>query len=88
MCVCTQSLSRVRLFETLWTGACQAPLSIELFKKEEYWSGLPFPSLGYLLDPEIKPASPMSPTLTGGFFTTEPPGKPIMPDILPFILLS
>ena len=35
--------SRVRLFATLWAVACQAPLSME-FSKQEYWSGLPFPS--------------------------------------------
>ena len=43
--------------------------------KQEYWSGLPFPSPGDLSDPEIKPASPMSPALAGRFFTAEPPGK-------------
>ena len=40
---------------------------------QEYWSGLPFPSPGALPDPGIKPASS---ALAGGFFTTEPPGKP------------
>ena len=40
-----------------WTVACQAPLSIE-FSRQEYWSGLPFPSPGNLPDPEIKPRSP------------------------------
>ena len=40
---------------------------------QEYWSGLPFPSLGDLPDPGIEPRSP---ALTGRFFTTEPPGKP------------
>ena len=53
---CAQSLSRVRLFATPWTVACQAPLSME-FSKQEYWSGLPFPSPGYLPNPGIKPAS-------------------------------
>ena len=43
------------------------------FSRQEYWSGLPFPSPGDFLDPEIKP---MSPALASGFFTTEPPGKP------------
>ena len=38
-----QSLSHVRLFETPWTVAHQAPLSME-FSRQEYWSGLPFPS--------------------------------------------
>ena len=40
-----------------WTVACQAPLSMG-FSRQEYWSGLPFPSPGDLLDPEIKPGSP------------------------------
>ena len=39
-------LSHVQLFATLWTIAHQAPLSIE-FSRQEYWSGLPFPPLGY-----------------------------------------
>ena len=41
---------------------------------QEYWSGLPFPSPGYLLDPGIEPASP---ALSGRFFTAERPEKPI-----------
>ena len=41
--------------------------------RQEYGSGPPFPSPGDLLDAGIEP---MSPALTGGFFTTEPPGKP------------
>ena len=44
------------------------------FSTQEYWSGLPFSSPGDLHDPEIKPTSP---ALTGGFFTTESPGKPM-----------
>ena len=43
--------------ETTWTVACQAPLSMG-FPRQEYWSELPFPSPGDLLDPEIKPGSP------------------------------
>ena len=43
------------------------------FPRQEYWSGLPFPLSGDLPNPGIKP---LSPTLAGGFFTTEPPGKP------------
>ena len=57
------------------TIACQAPLSMKFFR-QEYWSGLPFPTPEDLPDPEIKPASLVSPALTGGFFTTVPPGKP------------
>ena len=48
------------------------------FFRQEYWSGLPFPSPGDLPDPEIEPASPASPALAGGFFTTVPPGKPLV----------
>ena len=44
------------------------------FPRQEYWSGLPFPSPGVLPDPEIKPTSL---ALTGGFFTTGPPGAHI-----------
>ena len=44
------------------------------FPKQEYWSGLLFPSLGNLPNAG-KPVSPVSPALVGGFFTTEPPGK-------------
>ena len=66
-----QLLSRVQLFATPWTIAYQAPLSMG-FARQEYWSGLPFPSPGDLPDPGIKPASP---ALACGFFTTEPPGK-------------
>ena len=60
-------------FVTPWTIACQAPLSTG-FPRQEYWSGLPFPSPGELPDAGIEPASP---ELAGGFFTTEPPGKPL-----------
>ena len=68
-------LSRVQLFATPWTVAHKAPLSME-FSRQEYWSGLPFPSPGNLPDPGIKPMSRASHALAGGFFTTEPPGKP------------
>ena len=50
-------LSRVRLFATLWTVAHQAPLSMGFFRRE-YWSGLPFPSPGYLPNIGIEPRSP------------------------------
>ena len=46
-----------------------APPSME-FSRQEYWSGLPFPSPGDLPNPGIKPTSPASPALAGGFFTT------------------
>ena len=50
---------------TPWTVACQAPPSMG-FSRQEYWSGLPFPSPGDLLDSGIKPASVMSPALGRG----------------------
>ena len=53
-----KSLSRVRLFATLWTVVYQATLSME-FSRQEYWSGLPFPSPGDLLNPGIEPGSPV-----------------------------
>ena len=62
---------------TPWTVACQAPQSMR-FPRQEYWSGLPFPSPGDLPDPGIKPVSPASPALAGGFFTTEPLGSPFV----------
>ena len=52
-----KSLSRVRLFVTPWTVAHQAPLPMG-FSRQEYWSGLPFPSPGDLPDPGIEPRSP------------------------------
>ena len=51
-----KSLTRVRLFATLWTEAYQAPPSMR-FSRQEYWSGLPFPSPGDLPDPGIEPGS-------------------------------
>ena len=54
---------------------CQAPLSMG-FSRQEYWSGLPFPTPGDLSNPGIKPTSPVSPELAGGLFATVPPGKP------------
>jgi len=54
------------------TVAHQTLLSLG-FPRQEYWSGLPFPPPGDLLNPGIRPACP---ALAGGLFTTEPPGKP------------
>ena len=65
-------LSLGQLFATLWTIAHQAPLSMG-FSRQEYWSGLPFPSSGRLPGPGIEP---MSHALAGRFFTHEPPEKP------------
>ena len=69
-CACVVSrFSHVWLFTITWTIACQAPLSTG-FSRQGYWSGLPFPPPGDLLDPGIEPTSLMSPTLAGGFFTS------------------
>ena len=54
--------NRVQLSEMPWTVAHQAPLSMG-FSRQEYWSGLPFPSPGDLPDPGIKPESPTAPAL-------------------------
>ena len=68
--VCVLSrFSRVQLFETLWTVAYQAALSMG-FPRQEYWSGLPCPPPGALPDPGIEP---LSSALAGGFFTTGAP---------------
>ena len=67
--LCAQSLSCVWFFETSWTVAHQAPLSMG-FSQQEYWSGLPFPPPGDLLHPGIEPESPVLPALAGRFFTT------------------
>ena len=60
-------------FETPWTVAHKDPLSMG-FSRQEYWSGLPFLTPVDLPNPGIEP---MSPSLAGGFFTTEPPGIPL-----------
>ena len=59
--------SCVWLFVTRWTVAQQAPLSMG-FSRQEYWSGLPFPSPGDLPDRGIKPRPP---ALASGFFTAD-----------------
>ena len=64
-------LSHVRLFATPWTVAHQAPPSMG-FSRQEYWSGLPFPSPGDLPNPGIKSRSPI---LQADTLTSEPPGK-------------
>ena len=62
-------------FATPWTAALQASLSMG-FPRQEYWSVLPFPTPGELLDSRIRPTSP---ALAGRFFTTESPGKVHIP---------
>ena len=66
-----KSLSRVQLSVTPWTVAYQSPQSME-FSRQEYWSGLPFPSPGDLPNSGIKPRSP---ALQADALLSEPPGK-------------
>ena len=66
-----KSLSRVRHFATPWTVAYQTSLPMG-FSRQEYWSGLPFPSPGALPDPGIEPRSP---ALQADTLSSEPPGK-------------
>ena len=70
-CMQASRFSSVLLFATLWTVVHQAPLSMG-FSRQEYWSGLPFPSPGDPLDPGIEPGSP---TLQVDALPSEPPGK-------------
>ena len=90
-----KSLTHVRLFATTWNVAYQTPPSMG-FSRQEYWSGLPFPSPGDLPDPGIKP---WSPALQVDVSPSEPPGKPeycpwwdifssFIPTFLIFISLS
>ena len=66
-------LSCVRLFATPWAVAYQALLSMG-FSRQEYWSGLSFPSPGDRPDPGIEPGSP---ALQAYSILSEPPGKPM-----------
>ena len=77
LCVCgvAYPLSCVWLFATPWTVAHQAPLSME-FPRQEYWSGLPFPSLGDLPDPGIEPMSLSLLHWQEDSLPQAPPGKP------------
>ena len=76
VCVCVYVLSCSVMSDSYdpMAVAHQAPLSIG-FTSQEYWSRLPFPPPGDLLDPGIEPTSLVFPALAGGFFTTVPPGK-------------
>ena len=66
-----QLLSRVQLFVTPCTVACQASLSME-FSRQEYWSGLPFPTPGNFPDSGTEPGSP---ALLADSLPSEPPGS-------------
>ena len=72
MKVKVKSPSRVRLFATPWTVAYQAPPSMG-FSRQEYWSGVPFPSPGDLPNPGMEPGSP---AFQADALTSKPPGKP------------
>ena len=76
VCVCSITKLCPSLFRPHGLLACQDPLSMG-FPRQEYWSGLPFPSLGDLSDPGIELTLLVPPELTGRFFTTGPPGKSI-----------
>ena len=67
-----RALGRARLSATPWTAARQAPRSTK-FSRQEYWSGLPFPSPGDLFNPRIEPGSLAS---QADSLQSEPPGKP------------
>ena len=77
-----KSLSHVQLFATLWTVAHQAPPSMG-FSKQEYWSGLPFPSPGDLPNPGIEPGSS---ALEADALTSEPPNEEEKKIIEPFTI--
>ena len=67
-----KTLSHVQLFETPWTVACQASLSMA-FSRQEYWSELPLPFPGDLPNPGIQPGSPV---WQEDSLPVEPSGKP------------
>ena len=76
--------SRVQHFETPWTGACQAPLSMG-FSRQEYWNEFPCPAPGDIPNPGIKTKSP---ALQADSLPTKPTGKPIYIVYLYFISYS
>ena len=81
VCVCvSESLNCVRLFATPWTVACQASLSME-FSRQEYWSGLPFPS------PEDPPSPGIEPWSPADSLPFELQGSPPAVWFLPYILI-
>ena len=68
--VCSPSpFTHVQLCVTVWTVACQVPLSMG-FSRQEYWSGMPSPPPGDLPDPGMELRSLTSPAWAGRFFTT------------------
>ena len=83
--VCACSVAQSCQTVIPWTIARKAPLSMVFFR-QEHWSGLPFPPPGDLADSGTEFASPASSALTLGFFTSEPPGKPIADGTIPHVL--
>ena len=69
--MCALSHSAVSDSAIPWTVVPQAPLSME-FSRQEYWSGLPYPTPRDLPDPGIKPTCPACPALADRFSTTKP----------------
>ena len=87
-----QSLTGVNSFQPPWTVAHQAPLSMQ-FIRQEYWSGVPFPTSGDTPKSGTISVSPESLALAGGFFTTERPGEPpyhniYIPQIVTILITS
>ena len=80
--ICTCVLMRIaKSCPTLYDPTDYSPPASSvhgIFPRQEYWSGLPFPTPGDLPNPGIEPVSPKAPALAGRFFTTEPPGKPML----------
>ena len=67
--------SCVRLCDPMDSSPAGSSVHFPGFSRQEYWSGLSFPPPGDLPNPGIKPVSPVSPALAGGFFITEAPAK-------------
>ena len=74
LCACVVA-QLCQLFAILWTVTHQAPLSMG-FSRQEYWSGLPFPSKPDLPDPGFEPVSPVSPAFQADSLPAKPSGKP------------
>ena len=86
MCCVPSRFSCVWLSSTLWTVACQAPLSMG-FSRQEY-CGLPCPSPEDLPNPGIKPVSPKPPALVGSFFTTSATLEALSVSVLQLLVCS